>query len=422
MNRLLCIILCLLTTFTSTHIVKANNSVPPPSDSSRFTIHYRFDSYKIDETYLDNSSQIDSLRAVLATSRKIDGITIHSWASPEGSSIYNARLAYHRGIAARDFLMKECNDSTILDPETIIISPLSENWPGLIEIVDSEYFRHDRNKVLQIMKTEGISSETRKWRLQQLDDGYTWDFIRRRYMPRLRTATWVCIYYRQPESAPAEEMVPTTPADEVPEETVPTEETAAEQPVAEEVPVAPETEPLPRRTVLALRSNLLVPLLNIGAEVPVGNNWSVGADYYFPWILRNSHKKECFQILAADIEGRYWFGKDRTEDDRLKGHSIGLNVMAGYYDLERNYSGQQGEFVNCSVDYLYAMPVFKDRMHLEFTIGLGYFYSKGRPYDVFEDGGKAFKRGYQQIDRWIGPNKVGISLVVPIKAKRRGQL
>lgn len=385
-------------------------SVPPPSDSSRFTIHYKFDSYIIDKTYLDNSAQIDSLRAVLAASRKIDDITIHSWASPEGSSQYNARLAYHRGVAAKDFLLKQCNDSAVLSPETITISPLSENWPGLIEIVESEYFRHDRSKVLQILNTEGISSETRKWRLQQLDNGYTWDFLRRRYMPRLRSATWVCIYYRmrEDEVLPVEQKVEMTSV----------QGTAA----PEKILAIPEPAPAPRHTILAFRSNLLVPLLNIGAEVPVGNRWSVGADYYFPWMIRDSHKKECFQILAADIEGRYWFGKNRTEKDRLKGHSIGLNVMAGYYDLERNYAGQQGEFLNCSIDYLYAMPIFKERIHLEFTIGLGYFFSQGRPYDVFEDGGKAFKRGYQQIDRWIGPNKLGISLIVPIRAKRRGQL
>ena len=115
-----------------------------------------------------------------------------------------------------------------------------------------------------------------------------------------------------------------------------------------------------------------------------------------------------------NLEGRYWFGNNRTVSDLLEGHSIGLNTMFGYYDLERDYTGHQGNFVNLSVDYTYGIPIFKDKVHLEFTVGLGYLFSKADKYNVFEDGGKGYKKSYQEHIHWVGPNKLGASIVVPI--------
>ena len=179
---------------------------------------------------------------------------------------------------------------------------------------------------------------------------------------------------------------------------------------------SPEQNQIPKKTILALKTNLLLPLANVGVAVPCGENWSVGANYYYPWVPRNRHHKECWQALGWELEGRYWFGRERVQANRLLGHSIGISAMAGYYDLEQDYSGHQGEFINGSLDYTFAKQIFKKKMHLEFTIGLGYFFSKALEYEVFEDGGKGYKKGYKKNVTWVGPNKIGIQLVVPIKA------
>lgn len=170
-----------------------------------------------------------------------------------------------------------------------------------------------------------------------------------------------------------------------------------------------------------LRTNLLNPLTNFGAEYCIGNNWSVGADYYFPWMPRNKNHKNCFQLLGWSVEGRYWFGKDRTVEDRLEGHSVGFSVASGYYDIEKNFKGNQGEYASISADYLYSLPVCKDKLLLEFTLGIGWIYSRVKPYEVYSEGGKAYKLGYEKNFNWYGPAKAGVSLVVPIKAKRRSE-
>ena len=87
--------------------------------------------------------------------------------------------------------------------------------------------------------------------------------------------------------------------------------------------------------------------------------------------------------------------------------------------MENAFTGHQGEFISLGLDYLYSLPVCRDMIHLEFTLGLGYLYSYARPYDVFEAGGKAFKEGYVKNIHWFGPCKAEVSLVVPIKIKRR---
>ncbi len=180
----------------------------------------------------------------------------------------------------------------------------------------------------------------------------------------------------------------------------------------------PHTEPITkiwRKPVVAIRSNLLVPALNIGVEVPIKTNWSVGADYYFPWIWPKKDNKNCFELLTWGVEGRYWFGKDRTVFDRLQGHSVGVYGYMGYYDFERNFQGQQGEFVNFGVDYTYAMAVGKKKaIHFEFSIGLGFIHSQSRKYSVIESAGPLIDNKITRKMNFFGPTKANVSLVVPI--------
>ena len=170
--------------------------------------------------------------------------------------------------------------------------------------------------------------------------------------------------------------------------------------------------------MVAVRSNLLVPALNIGIEVPIGTHWSVGADYYFPWVWPKRDNKNCFELLAWGIEGRYWFGRNRTVFDRLQGHSVGVYGYMGYYDFERNYHGHQGEFMNVGVDYTYAMAVGKRKqIHFEFSLGVGYIYSQARKYTVIDAGGPLISDKITKEVGFFGPTKANVSLVVPIFQK-----
>ena len=372
-----------------------------------FALYYRFDRIDVDSLYLDNQAQIAHIKHYLANSPRIDSITVYSWASPEGAYHRNLYLSKERGKAAKRFLLNNSPDSLKLNSGKVKVSPLAENWPGLRRLVEERYHRHDRAKVLAILDAKGIGDETRKWRLQQLDKGYTWRFLLRHYMKELRSATWVCVWA---------EVVPNLPQPEEPRDTL----VAASAPLQRQTVLGPmPSAPLPI-PLYAMRTNLLVPALNFGAELPLGNNWSVAADYYFPWFWPAKENKNCFEFLGWSAEGRYWFGRDRKPSDRLRGHSVGLYGAAGYYDFERNYRGLQGEFFSTGLDYTYAMGIGKaKRLNLEFTLAFGYIRSRNKTYEVHGPGGALFPdEGLMMFD-YFGPTKAAVSLVVPIYKEGR---
>jgi hypothetical protein len=170
--------------------------------------------------------------------------------------------------------------------------------------------------------------------------------------------------------------------------------------------------------VFSLRTNLLVPALNFGAELPLGDHWSVAADYYYPWFWPSQKNKNCFELLGWSAEARYWFGRNRKPQDRLKGHSVGLYVAGGYYDFEKDYRGMQGEFVSPGLDYTYSMAIGrKKNLHLQFTLAAGFIRSWGRTYNVYGDYGDLYPDDGTLIWDYVGPTKAAVTLVVPFYKK-----
>lgn len=381
------------------------------SVTENFAIYYRFDDTRFDQTYLSNSETAAHIKNYLVNSPRIDSITIYAWASPEGAYGHNVWLSQERAKTAKRFLLAHSPDSLKLNSEKIHISPRAENWPGLIRLVEENYTRHDREKVLSILHAEGIGDETRKWRLQQLDGGYTWNYLWRHYMPQLRAATWICVWAEVIDPLPEiVQLMSSAATSEVP------------LPERKITPVysAPEiVEPLVERVpIAALSTNLLVPGLNFAAEMPVGDRWSVGADYYFPWFWPKKDNRNCFELLGWSVEGRYWFGKDRRPEDRLRGHSLGVYASAGYYDFERDFKGQQGEYIGTGVDYTYAMPIGrKKRVNLEFTVALGYIHAWGKNYTVPGEFGQLYPEEGTVLFDYFGPTKAAVSIVVPLYRK-----
>ena len=410
--------------------------------SEEFQIHYRFDRTDIDPEYSDNRNSTELLKQHLQNASRIDSIIIHVYSSPDGVYEYNARLARQRAAAAETLIRQltgnaQTNAETSTPIRTVIVA---ENWSGLQRLVRERYTRHDRSKVLDILEAENISEATRKWRLQQLDNGYTWNYMLRHYMPELRNATVITLRMKPEDPLPT--LVPMCtravtmnpddgpirpkPAAEPKPATEPTPSgTQTIQPTPQQSTVTPadgQTEDTTAATkpsmipLYALRTNLLVPALNIGAEVPLGERWSVSADYYFPWIWPEKTNRNCFEILGWSVEGRYWFGRDRQPQQRLRGHSVGLYAAAGYYDFERNYQGQQGEFLSTGLDYTYAMGIGRrKRLNLEFTLALGYIRSWGRNYTVPGPGGELYPEPGPVIFDYVGPTKAAVSLVVPFE-------
>lgn len=393
----------------------------PPSriDSSKtekFSIYYICDSIDINIDYLDNRKQIEHILDYLERSPRIDSITIYAWASPEGGYLHNRWLSRERAKTARRFLLSHVKDSSRLNSEKIKISPLAENWPGLLESVEKNYHRHDREKVLKILRNARISDETRKWRLQQLDNGYTWKFLIRRHMPPLRAATWFCVWAEAPILIPALAE---------PKDTL-----AAERTMSISRPA-----PAPRRakrTILGLKTNLLydaVTALNFAVEIPVTERFSFLYEHHCPWWL-SKNNRYCLEFLSFGGEARWWFlprtrpeTEKRKQRDALVGHFLGLYGWGGKADIQagRDFGCYQFEFISGGLTYGYSLPVSRF-LNMEFSISAGYARIPYRHYVPTPDWQILIRDNNNTGTlHYFGPTKAEISLVIPIRATVKGK-
>ena len=390
------------------------------TDTLHLQVYFRRNVSVVEPEYRGNGSTLeafrDSLNAWLADpDARVQDITIRTSASPEGSVASNQLLSENRARGIENYL----SGTLGIKSKNIQYQPVGEDWEGLraaIAGIDQPW----RDEALEIMNDKKL----RKKRLMDLKGGKVWWWLDENVFPDLRAGGGAisCVVQR-----PAVHRVDTVYI--YVRDTVAAEPQVVVQEVIVPAPVpvtVVDSFPAGRRMLFALRTNALaIPFANFGVEVPLSRRWSVAADYYYPWIWRQYHKTGldyqgyCNEMLAWDIEGRYWFpGKNVRPTERLLGHSIGLYAAGGYYDFERNFTGHQGWYYNIGADYLYAVPIFRRRAHLEFELGIGFIHSAAQPFDTYVAGDKAYRRkGVTKYVNWFGPTRAGISLVIPIYTK-----
>lgn len=349
MRRLYVVVALLVSALTSGFTATAQESAdagsekytPARSVARKFAIYYWLDRVDIDEQYLDNEWQISQIRKYLLISPKIDSITICSYASPEGVYERNVWLARKRAEAARRFIVNNIPEGSSLNGDKIKLQPVAENWEGLKQEIEANYTLQNKDRVLRILNSN-VGNDTKKWRIRNLDNGYTWHYIIVNHMPRLRLATWICVWV-DPEVPVLEAMRPAEPAQPLVLATIPQQTFKDYTPVSQPSSQSTSNPEYERQMILAGRTNLLVPGLNAGVEIPIGRHVSIGADYWYPWWLAKSNKY-CGEMLGAFVDAKYWFtgrnGKYAwTRADKLKGHALGVYAGAGYYDYQRLKSG-----------------------------------------------------------------------------------
>ena len=372
-----------------------------------YSLYYYRDRIDLQEDYLDNALQMFRIREFLNRSSRIDSIVIYTYASPEGSSKRNKWLSERRAEVAKDYVLSQLPNDSVLLPKNIILRPMGENWDGLEEELKNNYHKPNRDKVLWIMRAK-LPTETKKWFLQSLDDGYTYNWIIHHHMPALRVATWICVY------APYEPLhldtVPELMANM--EELPPLGSTAL-------LPVSLASAFYRKSTLLALKTNLLydaVTALNVELEVPIGKRFSVMVEDVFPWwSFGPKGNKYCLQLWSMGIEPRWWFYR-KGMSDRLQGHFVAPYVMSGKYDFQWDTSiCYRGYGWSVGLTYGYSMPLCK-WLNMEFSMSIGYLRATYQRYQPSSDYEYLYKDPANAgLMSYIGPTKLKVSLVVPIK-------
>lgn len=429
-----------------------------------FQIHFRFDRADVDTTFKDNQRSTREMIHVLNSSSTIDSITIRAWASPDGGVRRNRILSKERAVKTKEFLLSNTPDSTVLSAERIKIFPMSENWEGLTEKVEARYRRHDRDKVLKTLKDQSIGNETRKWRLEQLDKGYTWDFLTRIYCPELRIATVITIYHNSISTQNGSDVTETcttgttnststtttsttsststaitgtatpvttttgtttagtTTTGKAIRTTDSTETTGSETTDGTVITEATDTvtDTGAAKVIMGLKTNMLYDLAmtpNIGVEFNLGKGWSIGANWAYAW-WKNDPKAFYWRVYGGELDVRKYFGK-KSKDRALSGHHIGLYGQMMTYDFDLGKTGIISDLsYGGGIEYGYSLPVAKS-LNIDFGIGVGYL---GGEYKVYKPMDDCYVWQQTRQRHWFGPTRAQISLVWLIgnKAFREG--
>ncbi|MDR1415159.1 MAG: hypothetical protein LBI96_05045 [Odoribacteraceae bacterium] len=167
---------------------------PPPA------IHFRQGSRTIDTLFADNASAIrsiiDTLRALQTTTgKKITGLIIAGFASPEGAPATNRGLARDRAEALRRLIARH----TALSPGCILTLNGQVDWKGLIALVaaSGDPRESDIRKIIDDTLAGKNTDEEAIALLKNIDGGTTYRALHATHFPRLRRATHVKINIEQ---------------------------------------------------------------------------------------------------------------------------------------------------------------------------------------------------------------------------------
>lgn len=390
--------------------------------SDTISVYFRLGKATLLKEYRGNAQSLSLLDRMIAnTTNRIDSISIIGSYSPEGSVAYNKQLALQRAEnMSRYIVWKYPRLKTNKVP---VHKGSSGNMcAALYQLVENDLQLPQRELVLKMLQKTHLTEGARMSQLRSVAPS-AYQYLARHYFPVLRSAVSYIVYYnlhpsgKKPDELPVNEADSLKPVEIAPVEIVPvvidtmmviTNETSAnlqETPsVQDKYTIAP---------LLALKTNLLfdaASMLNIEIEVPIGQRWSVAGEWIFPWWLLKD-KQHCLELLSGNIEGRYWLG-DRSKKEKLTGWAVGLYVGAGYYDLEWDKTGYQGEFfLAAGLGGAFAHKIGHN-LRLEYAFGVGFMRTKYRRYEaeMVNDNWHLFHEEDGRFS-WFGPTRARISLV-----------
>lgn len=411
-------------------------SASTPYFTQNFSISFPLNNSKVNPDFSTNKEQLDTLVALLNGVSVLKSVTISASSSPDGAFWRNSVLAKERGEAVKRYIENFIGKMDLVVEEGIRMNFISEDWNGLKILVERDYFGEDREELISILSEGGdrVSNVRKKRKIKSLRGGETYKILMRDFMPQLRKSVVITIavpsylrddrYFKLPKMEELKEpkVVSNQATFELMMNRVDIKATEKFEHRGEDRVKSGEFDEKEivegrgyreKEYIFNLKTNLLLPLLNVGVDIPLNERYSVGAEFYYPWIKPDSDEW-CAQMLAWFVDGKYWLERK---------HAVGVYAGAGYYDFQDSDSGDQGEFVDVGVDYTFSTPIGRKKwMRLELNIGLGYIFTTARHYHPTEDYEHLIKDPTveRKNSHFVGPTRAGISLVFPIKNFFRG--
>ena len=370
--------------------------------------------------WIEDTPSMQLLLDSLALERfRVDSLRIEGWASPESSLKFNRALSHRRAENVRERITRHL----VSLPEQVRVLGSGENWEPVKEYLKNTTDRTVlawRDTMLHIIAVNP-DVDRREWIVRQLDGGRPWSLVQEACYDHCRFVEVTVWYDEQVRLAPEPEPEPEPVVAPEPEPAVQPAPADTVMPVPYVAPV-PVEAPLAKDWRWAIRTNLLIPAMNVGVGYTAGpkGRLTLGADWFYPWIWPAKSNRWCFEILALGLEARWTFRDGTDPLVRGTGPSVGVGVMAGYFDYEREYKGIQGEYIAPCIDFRWTFPINKKRWRLGVGVGAGYLHARTRDYVVYYEGGDLYRTGeYTNYINYFGPMRADVTLSIPIWHKSR---
>lgn len=382
---------------------------------------------------------------------KLRGIDLKGAASPEGPRGWNFTLGRERAMA----LIKAFGIDSIghekIDTTSVLVNRenLIEDYQGLVRLlrdrkdplasyVEGAIRRHGTNT--EALKAE-LKSNRRNWR-HLLHDVF----------PALR-ASRLILYLEAPWSTPWQTAQSFAP--DAPQISQSTAAFPVVKPMLVESKAQQEPDRMPRRHVLALRTNLLydffyypdygfAPTPTFALEYyPLKGHVTYNARLMLAdWERWSEHK--FWQVQDLTLEARYYFHRRTAPKDagkyanavadRYKGFFLGAYIQGNRYGIGfAEKRGWEGEGIGGGLSLGYVLPICRSqRFRLEFTAAFGGYvtwydpYIYGNPFTGEKDGLYYYNTDLysdkfvprQHRLTWFGPTELGIHLTWDIFYRR----
>ncbi len=400
------IIITILIGFSSRLFAQTTTKI---DTTANFTVYFRFDKAVVDSGFMDNKMTLHAMDSLLYQKevlQTLDSIVVVASASPEGVVEHNISLAMRRAKAMKGYIIWKHSD---INQQLIRVKHIGENWSELKNLVERDNNVPYKNEMIKTLNAN-INLATKEWRLKQIGKGVAWKYIENNYLKYLRSGASCVIFYRTIVEPQKEPEVIISPKKEQPIEKEPVE-------VIVDQRIDLLTVEKVRKPLVAIKSNLLydaITALNIELEIPIGNSWSIAAEYIFPWWSSNK-ANWTMQTLSGNASVKYWFG-NREKKDLLTGWHIGLFGGLGRYDFQLfDNNGEQADYFDVGIQAGYAHKISKN-LRMEYALGLGYMQFDYKSYDKVRDTKygdiKVFRYPWEVRRRnWVGPINAKISLV-----------
>lgn len=163
------------------------------------SVYFKVGNSNVDMNYMGNREAFVELISVIRTiaqskDSRVVGVVISGFASPEGSTALNTRLAQERANAAKAVLLHYSN----LSNNSILTYNGGIDWEGLKEMVVHSNLSY-RDVVADVIDSapawEPQKQGERVAKLMLLDSGRVYRTLLQDYFPRLRQAAYVKVYY-----------------------------------------------------------------------------------------------------------------------------------------------------------------------------------------------------------------------------------